>query len=175
MALFILRNNFPSIYGIMFFNVFSALFLLLQNISSSSAYLTKRCPLRSSSLSIQLVQHHISTQRTERTPWATPSSVFSKNPFCVTSAFKYLCIIDTTRPSFIVRDSTSINLLWSTVSTNSITVQKKWMLPHSPPEQQYYDQSNLKENSIYYKSRTYKGETVCKLYKSRVIVRLIKR
>ena len=44
-ARFTFRNNSPSMNGMMFASVLSALFLLLQNISASSAYLTNRCPL----------------------------------------------------------------------------------------------------------------------------------
>ena len=117
LARFTFRNSFPSINGMMFASVLSALFLLLQNISASSAYLTNLCPLRSSSLSssFSITFPHSGLNGP---PCGTPSSVFSKNPFCNTPAFRYLCISDTTRPSSIVRDNTSISLLWFTVSKN---------------------------------------------------------
>ena len=53
-SLFTLRNSLPSIYGVILRKVLSALFLLLQNIIQSSAYLTYLCPLRTNSLSSSL-------------------------------------------------------------------------------------------------------------------------
>ena len=95
--------------------VLSALFLLLQKIIQSSAYLTNLCPLRSSSLSssFSMTFPHSGLNGP---PWGTPSVLAWKLPSSITPEFKYLCISDMTLPSFIVLDSTSISLLWLTVS-----------------------------------------------------------
>ena len=115
--LFTFRKSFPSINGMIFLKVLSALFLLLHNIMQSSAYRTNLCPLRSSSLSnsfsITLLSSGLNGP-----PCGIPTSVRSNIPSAITPAFRYLCISDMTLPSFMVLDNTSISLLWLTVSKN---------------------------------------------------------
>lgn len=88
-SLFTLRNSLPSIYGVIFLKVLSALFLLLQCIIQSSAYLTYLCPLRvsslSSSLSIMLLSNGLSGP-----PCGTPTSVFSNIPLLITPALSVI-------------------------------------------------------------------------------------
>ena len=114
---FTFKKSFPSMNGSRFFKVLSALFLLLQKIIQSSAYRTNLCPLRSSSLSnsfsMMLLKLGLNGP-----PLCITISVRSYIPFAITPAFRYLCINEITLPSLMVRDSTSISLLWHTVSKN---------------------------------------------------------
>ena len=97
------------------FSVLSALFRILHKTMQSSAYLTNLCPLRSSSLSssFSITFPH---NGLNGPPWGTPSDVAWNPPSSITPAFRYLCISEITRPSLMVLDSTSISLLWFTVS-----------------------------------------------------------
>lgn len=100
-------------YGMMWFKVLSALFLLLQKIIQSSAYRTNLYPLRVSSLSdsfsIMLLRSGLNWP-----PWVTPTSVLSNKPFCTTPAFRYLCINKITLPSLMLFCSLifTYSLIW---------------------------------------------------------------
>ena len=81
----------------------------------SSAYLTNLCPLCSSSLSSSFSMT-FPQSGLNGPPCGTPSMLAWKLPSSITPEFRYLWISDMTLPSLIVLDSTSISLLWLTVS-----------------------------------------------------------
>ena len=109
------KNSFLSSHHVIDFITLSAAISLFTKMLPSSAYLTKRSPLSSSSLS-SLSKYIFDSTGLSGPPCGTPASFGLTSPSSITPAFKNERIRCSISLSFTCSLSIEINLSWCTVS-----------------------------------------------------------